>query len=294
MSIEHSPNFGLVPDEHRLYPFVAPLVAGRETYHRLDGTAFLIAPGWAMTAAHVLIEQFTAFDPNFKLEHLRGKASGHCPVPIQMAIVRPLGRERMIKVQRSYFRLPGDLALLRLKDEGLDWSVFGPFPTLRLTPPSVGESVSAFGFPRSGALNTEEGKVLLDLWPRLSTGLVREVHPERRDSVSLNFPCFRTDAKILGGMSGGPVIDSAGHVCGIVSTSYDVQPDEEPISYMSATWPFAAIPIDAADLHGENTQKAFGWDLIASGLCHPVDSRRLRLNTRNMEGCSISLLGEVS
>ncbi len=291
MSLEFSPGFGAVPDEHSLYPFVAPLVAGRGTYHRLDGTAFLIAPGWALTAAHVLIEQFVAFDPEFKREQLRGRVSGHCPVPIQMAMIRPAGRPRMIKVKRSYFRLPGDLALLRLDDSALDWNSFGKFPILRLAPPRVGERISALGMPRSGALNTGDRKALLDLWPRLSEGVVQEVHAERRDSVSLNFPCFRTDAKVLGGMSGSPVVDGAGCICGVVATSYDVRPEEAPISYMSTIWPFTVIST-LKESEVEEQPGAFGWDLIQSGLCRATDRHRIRLNARTSTGCSVSLLGD--
>lgn len=58
---------------------------------------------------------------------------------------------------------------------------------------------------------------------RINKGEVLEIFPEKRDSVMMPFPCFRTDIPIYGANSGGPVFDRLGRVCGINRTSIEGQ-----------------------------------------------------------------------
>jgi hypothetical protein len=58
---------------------------------------------------------------------------------------------------------------------------------------------------------------------RINRGKILEVFPDRRDTVMMPFPCFRSDIPIYGGNSGGPVFDKEGRVCGINCTSYKGQ-----------------------------------------------------------------------
>ncbi len=92
-----------------------------------------------------------------------------------------------------------------------------------------------------------------------TTGTVLEVHHERRDSARLPFPCFRTDARFDGGMSGAPVFDENGHVCGVICSNLPpAAPDGEHVSYVSTLWPLLAIPIDAP------------WDRYPAGTRYPL------------------------
>ena len=54
-----------------------------------------------------------------------------------------------------------------------------------------------------------------------SVGVVREIHDWRRDKVNLPFPCYRVGARFDAGMSGGPVFDEYGSLCGLVCASPD-------------------------------------------------------------------------
>ena len=54
----------------------------------------------------------------------------------------------------------------------------------------------------------------------------------------LKFPCFETNARFDHGMSGGPVLDDQGHVCGIIGTG--LSPEVEGVehySHASTLWP---------------------------------------------------------
>ena len=68
-------------------------------------------------------------------------------------------------------------------------------------------------------------------------GYVNIVYPQGRDRVLLPGPCMETSIDIRGGMSGGPVFNSLGRVCGVNSTSLDVDSGVPPVSFVSLLGP---------------------------------------------------------
>jgi hypothetical protein len=151
---------------------------------------------------------------------------------------------RVLRVWRSE---PLDLAVIALGipsdwPDDYRWKV----PALSLLPPRCGEDVVAFGFASSELIRQEGAPSTAHLRPRSATGRVVEIHHEIRDRARLPFPCFRTNARYDGGMSGGPVISLAtGHVCGVVCSSLPATTDEEEhISYVSTLWPIVGTIID--------------------------------------------------
>jgi hypothetical protein len=116
--------------------------------------------------------------------------------------------------------------------------------TLDLLPPWVGERINAFGF-RENVTIQDERAIQVQLRPSSSQGTVAEIHHERRDAGMLRFPCFRTNARFDHGMSGGPVFNSSGHLCGLICDSLPAaNENEEHASYAASLWPAMAIPID--------------------------------------------------
>jgi hypothetical protein len=88
---------------------------------------------------------------------------------------------------------------------------------------------------------------------------VIEVHHERRDTVRLPVPCFQTNARFDGGMSGAPVFNEQGQVCGLVCSSLPpTTSDEDHCSYVSSLWPLLTIDIDAP------------WDRYPAGTRYPL------------------------
>lgn len=65
------------------------------------------------------------------------------------------------------------------------------------------------------------------LKPSTSIGIVTDVFPEKRDSSLLSFPSYDVEAHFIGGMSGGPIFNEAGELCGLICSGYD----DAPVAY---------------------------------------------------------------
>ena len=274
MSVDDKPTFARAHRDHPLYGLVGPLVAihrGRE--ERMHGTAFLIAPGLAVTAAHVVIDYLEAFQ-KFNLSHGKGDHRGQLSFNMVIPLLRADGTHCPLRVIHISFSLPGDFAILHLdRPKDGDWSSLTPFPTLQLGPPNEQSHIQAFGFPSGKVTKGADGIANLHTWPRLSVGSVLEIHDRKRDGVTLNFPCFRTNARFDGGMSGAPIINNAGNVCGMVCKSYDLLADEEPISYGATLWPIAGIKLAHVPPIGRDNCRV--GDLLVSRQIASVDYMRL-------------------
>lgn len=147
-----------------------------------------------------------------------------------------------------------DIALLRLGSNPARSSNNGPHrwkqPCVNPFAPEVGECVAAFGYRRGHvrASNDASGgrHVDLDDEPMASVGVVQEIFEWRRDRVMLPFPCYQVSARFDGGMSGGPVFDETGCICGVVCDNFDGSHlDGEPISYVAMLWPLFRLIVDA-------------------------------------------------
>ena len=87
----------------------------------------------------------------------------------------------------------------------------------------------------------EEGQqVEFGLNPITSPGVVTDVYPESRDSALLSFPSFEVQTHFIGGMSGGPIFNQAGELCGLICSGYD----HAPVVYGVVLWPIMGIRID--------------------------------------------------
>jgi S1-C subfamily serine protease len=144
-------------------------------------------------------------------------------------------------VEVAWLSNDSDLALLRLNaNPNRSGEGHLSFVSLDLDRrlPNVGDHVAAFGF-RQGmvkATRTASGGRHLDLDSLLtaSVGVVRDVHHLRRDQ-RLPFPCFHIGARFDGGMSGGPVLNEAGKLIGVVCSGVDGPPsDLEPVAYAAS------------------------------------------------------------
>jgi hypothetical protein len=70
---------------------------------------------------------------------------------------------------------------------------------------------------KSIRINPKSIEVEYDQSFATSIGRVIEVFPNGRDKFLLPFPCFQIDCKINSGMSGGPVYNESGKVCGVIA-----------------------------------------------------------------------------
>ncbi len=114
--------------------------------------------------------------------------------------------------------------------------------------PEVGERIAAFGYRKSivkVSKNSEGGPhIELNDEPMVSVGAVREIFEMRRDQ-RLPFPCYQVSARFDSGMSGSPVYDETGRLCGLVCSNIDGSHiDGEPVSYVTTLWPLFRLILD--------------------------------------------------
>ena len=154
-------------------------------------------------------------------------------------------------------------------------------PSLNPFAPQVDERVAAFGYRRGRARTSRNaaGGLHIDLNNEFmsSIGIVREIHEWQRDQTMLPFPCYQVSARFDAGMSGGPVFDEFGSLCGLVCTNVDGSHQSgEPISFVTTLWPLFALIIDAD--RGKNYPTGVRYpaiELARDGQIHISDRSRL-------------------
>ncbi|WP_165979496.1 S1 family peptidase [Paraburkholderia guartelaensis] len=224
---------------------------GGETY--VIGTATLIAPYVVLTAKHVLDEITTRFGtetdedgtPVIADYSIRLYQCLPGPTYIIYQVVKAWSHpDTDISVLHLALFRSSSRELLRNSGAKMKWR----HPPLAFGPPRLGERLAAFGY-HSSKVDTrpaENGNYHLELTdaPTTSTGLVEEILPQGQPAGNFTFPCYRIAARFDGGMSGGPVFDQEGALCGIISGSLSPGDDQdEPISYVCMLWPILRLTI---------------------------------------------------
>ncbi|HOY03975.1 MAG TPA: trypsin-like peptidase domain-containing protein [Saprospiraceae bacterium] len=206
---------------------------------KFSGTGFFInAVGGFVTAKHV------CFDRQNK------------PIfPFYVAYVLPDNTVVLRHVKRFYVNPDSDVAvgmLVPFKD-AQGKLIENAVLTLSKSPIEVGDEIKTVAYPKSKIITEDEktqvGEFVAD-WYR---GKVEEHFPDGRDSLFYPRECFRTSVEILGGASGGPVINSEGFVVGINSSGLD-DLDDGFNDHVSFITPITEIfDIDISSDKGEKT-----------------------------------------
>lgn len=236
-----------------IHKVAMPIIAAGRGAVLASGTAVLIGPNWAITAYHVIEDIHQTFCG----------CSPQSGVPLSeyellvYLTIESTGQTLTMKVGQFWRLPPYDIALLELLVPA-DWPEDHRWvlPWITLLPPEENSTVYGFGFSKSEVSypGDADAEILHD--PRTAGGRVIEVHHLYRDRSRLNFPCFRTNARFDGGMSGGPVFTSQGHLCGIITSNLPPSKEgDEHASYVSTLWPILAIPIQ---VNGE-CYRLFEW-----------------------------------
>ena len=180
------------------------------------GTAFPIARTTLVTAKHVLDE---TWDARHDIDLNRN-----------LFAVQALTTDRVIlwKITKMIAHKTADLMLLHLDPQANrhNPTLWVPPWRVRKTAPRRGDMVMAIGYVegrlRIASRNRNGGGVLeISDQGQIEFGMVRTVHNKSRDRVMLPCPCFEIGANFRPGMSGGPVFDKNGRICGIVSTGIE-------------------------------------------------------------------------
>ncbi|MBI5538012.1 MAG: trypsin-like peptidase domain-containing protein [Deltaproteobacteria bacterium] len=203
-----------------------------------------------MTAKHVVTDFYERFSGrSFPSDPEGGNVEGNFLI---YACQRILGGKDVAYwvCDRIWLSRHSDIALLPFQPGHANASEY-KWPGVlvwELDPPTEGETVHGFGY-RSPTIQITPGPTPTLSWtdvPTSTSGEIIEVHPERRDRGRLTFPCVHVGARIDGGMSGGPVFNSAGHLVGINCSELPAGEDgSPPASYFALLWPTMGIEIDA-------------------------------------------------
>lgn len=172
------------------------------------GTGSIIhSDGLVLTNAHVIIEEKT------------GKPYSRLSVFLKPARVTGDSKadlSRMLRARVVAYSSPLDLALLKLED------VSGPLPTIDLNESDrtrIGDRVVAIGHPEQGGL-----------WS-LTTGVI-SAEVDNFNGVKGKH-VYQTETGLNRGNSGGPLVDSEGHMVGVNTAIARVAADGLPITSIS-------------------------------------------------------------
>lgn len=109
----------------------------------------------------------------------------------------------VVSVNDRFYDDDKDVALIKIDQTNLPTLPLGSSQTL-----NVGQQVSIFGFPATAEFNQRNP---------LESTFTQGVISALKDSEKKDFKVFQTDAKVSEGSSGGPLVDDAGSVSGIIT-----------------------------------------------------------------------------
>ena len=172
------------------------------------GTGSIIqADGVVLTNAHVVIDEKTGKPyPRLSVFLKPARVSGDTKADLA----------RMVRAKLVAYSSSLDLALLKLE------SVAAPLPVIDLSDSDrtkIGDRVIAIGHPEQGGLWT------------LTTGVI-SAEVDNFNGVKGKH-VFQTEASLNRGNSGGPLVDSEGHMIGVNTAIARVAPDGMPITSIS-------------------------------------------------------------
>jgi hypothetical protein len=240
---------------HHIQQSVMPLLTMSGNSLVAIGTGFVItSDGLMMTAAHVIEEAVKQGIP-------RKRPDGGFDYLLQFYALYITNKTDddsghyiggVLPILKAWHSPELDIGYCRLGSPYGQNGWMPKLPVFRLSPsiPAVGENILGCGYYQmNGSVGdqTEDGKLEVDYSQNAAytRGRIIEVYPQRRDSGMLRFPCFRTDARFDSGMSGGPILNERGGVCGVICSSLPAdESSPEHISYGSLIWPAFGTPIE--------------------------------------------------
>jgi hypothetical protein len=232
-----------------------------------SGSAVLLNENVGLTATHVLLDYWRRGE--YAAEPHDG-ANASFSVELMGGFVPTANHYRWRTVHASTMQ-SHDLALLSLEaahPSPVGWQ----FPILEVMPPRLASVVTIFGLqePHVTDIPAAEGGGLA--WHKTATvsnGRVTAVHGDFLDRGMYGFPCFETDARVEHSMSGGPVYNDDGNLCGIVAGgSGEVRSDSSVVSHtvVSLAWRALELFIDppAGNL-GASLLRLSGYEAARAG-----------------------------
>lgn len=271
------------------------LAAWRGDHWRASGSAVSVAARLLITAKHVVTDYFDHLERSTKL---RSNARGSFEI-VARQMLREGEETALWRARRLWLSPSTDIAFVLVDPASASAASYARWrvPPLQLMPPHVGERVVAFGYQTPVVDVAYDGNLMTVRWddhPTTSVGEVIEVYHARRDNCFLTFPCFCTNSRFEGGMSGGPVFNDSGEVCGLVCSSVSGGVEEGHVSFVASLWPAMATfihvginghisdtPVRALELAQAGIINARGWEHVAIIPGDDDSQTRLELRAAN-------------
>ena len=224
------------------------------------GTAVFISQHLLLTAKHVV-------EGIWKPHHLHrsGKLSDSALIAYQ---VLPGAVGALWHAKHAYFSTHTDLVLLDIFPYSESAPSYRPRKLeINFAPPCVGEDVLGFGYMGGHIQASSDSQADLT-WhanPRTTAGTIAALHHERRDRGFCKYPCFEMTAHTEPGMSGGPLFDERGRLCGLVYGGGLARKDGTSIRYGTLLWPLLLLEGIKGRFEGEPEQQFSFYQLVQRG-----------------------------
>jgi Trypsin-like peptidase domain len=233
------------------------------------GTGFLVSKlGLLLTARHVVEPPARARGRALNKETNKFYDEGQL-FAFRLATTGPaqgVRNARIYHVDRITVAERGDLAVCQLRPSDVNRGP--PLTSLAIRPglPRLKEKVWTIGYDRVDVSVEEESEDTLHLKcetnANVTFGEIQEIFASGKHTVLAPFPCFEINAAIPGGMSGGPVINEQGVVCGMLSRS----PSWEATATCSMLGLHMALRFDLLATENQPARQVLMYDLVAKGL----------------------------
>ncbi|MGB7207692.1 MAG: serine protease [Pyrinomonadaceae bacterium] len=217
------------------------------------GTGFFIAPGLVITAKHVMQEYWARY--HYRLPFPKRKTEKETNFNVRGLQFYDSGsRQGLWYAEVMWVSDFTDTAFLFFKPENDDAKDYRCeiISELTMYAPKPGEKVVSFGYPDTEVdliQRTPTMKFDYRLRFTRSIGNVLGVHEKYFKRGYVEFPSIETDARFDRGMSGGPVFNASGQICGVVSAGNGP-------TFVALLWPAMLTQLDV-DLQTGNPTKPF-------------------------------------
>ena len=132
------------------------------------------------------------------------------------------------------------------------------FAPIEASIPKIGERLWTVGYREKA----NDGVPMIGCFT--SSGLVTEIYLDGRGSF-MKGPCVEVAMNVVGGMSGGPVFNSAGKIVGVISSGFDGGENTFGPSYVSLVWPALISTVHAPWPENHWPENTAGLQVDAKG-----------------------------
>lgn len=272
------PTFKTTGYDQPILEFALSLGSFKNNQFFAGGTCIVIAPYLAITAKHVIENDIQFFEKQTPTTDYNGSYY------MQAGQILKNGNELAIwNIRKIFLSSVTDIAFLLLEPytasaKSYEWRCV----KIDLDPPAIGERICAFGYAKQKMSQPEMNNIIWEYEPKTSVGEVTEIHQTGQGITK--FACFTTNAPWENLMSGGPIFNSKGWLCGLISTS--LWSEEEHIRSTGVLlWPSMTTILDIPRKDADPNHKYNAFDLCNEKYISASGLERIEL-IRNTDGTS--------